>query len=239
MVQDRTCILAVDDEARILKLMRLVLEEQGYAVKTASNGPEALQILGDACPALVLLDVNMPGMDGFAVCQRVRLFSQVPVIMVTAKGGEGDRVKGFEVGADDYVTKPFSPRELVARVRAVLRRANAPAASEEPSFHIGELVVDFNSRKVILAGRELVLTATEHRLLTYLARNAGRIVTPDQVLDHVWGGEYAGDLHLLRVTIGRLRRQLCDNARKPRYIVTRQGIGYTIVIALKHGYCRW
>ncbi|MDP3064480.1 MAG: response regulator, partial [Chloroflexota bacterium] len=144
MAQDRVPLLAVDDDARILKLVQLVLEEQGYAVQTAANGQEALTILGDARPALVFLDVNMPGMDGFTVCQRIRLFSQVPIIMVTAKGGEGDRVKGFEAGADDYVTKPFSPRELVARVRAVLRRANAPAAPEEPSFRIGELEVDFN-----------------------------------------------------------------------------------------------
>jgi len=228
MAQDRVSILAVDDDARILKLMKLVLEEQGYAVPTAANGPDALIALGEAPPALVLLDVNMPGMDGFTVCQRIRLFSQMPIIMVTAKGSEGDRVKGFEAGADDYVTKPFSPRELVARVRAVLRRANAPAAPEEPSFRKGELEVDFNRRSVALSGRELLLTATEHRLLTYLAHNAGRILTPDQILEHVWGEEYLGDLHLLRVAIARLRRRLGDDAKKPRYIVTRQGIGYTM-----------
>ncbi|MDP3064710.1 MAG: response regulator transcription factor [Chloroflexota bacterium] len=228
MAQDRVPLLAVDDDARILKLVQLVLEEQGYAVQTAANGQEALTILGDARPALVFLDVNMPGMDGFTVCQRIRLFSQVPIIMVTAKGSEGDRVKGFEAGADDYVTKPFSPRELVARVRAVLRRANAPAAPEEPSFRIGELEVDFNRRRVALSGRELLLTATEHRLLTYLAHNAGRILTPDQILEHVWGEEYLGDLHLLRVAIARLRQRLGDDAKKARYIVTRQGIGYTM-----------
>ena len=228
MAQGRVSILAVDDDARILKLVQLVLEEQGYAVQTAANGQEALTILGDARPALVFLDVNMPGMDGFTVCQRIRLFSQVPIIMVTAKGSEGDRVKGFEAGADDYVTKPFSPRELVARVRAVLRRANAPAAPEEPSFRIGELEVDFNRRRVALSGRELLLTATEHRLLTYLAHNAGRILTPDQILEHVWGEEYLGDLHLLRVAIARLRQRLGDDAKKARYIVTRQGIGYTM-----------
>lgn len=228
MLGDRFTILAVDDDPRILKLMRMVLEKDGYQVVTASSGEQAIQMVADHPPALVLLDIAMPGMDGFVACQRIREFSQVPIIVVTGKGSENDKVRGFEAGADDYVTKPFSPRELSARVRAVIRRSIGASMTAEPAFSVGELVVDFAANKVTLGGREVVLTGTEHRLLVYLARNAGRILTPDQILENVWGEEYLGETRLLRVAIGRLRQKLGDDADEPRYIVTRPGIGYSM-----------
>lgn len=228
MVAERHIILTVDDDPRILRLEQHILEREGYSVLPARSGQEAVDLVVEKRPALVLLDVTMPGMDGFSACQRIRELSQVPIIVVTGKGSEGDKVKGLELGADDYMTKPFSPKELVARVKAVLRRATVPLGQDEAPHRVGGLEVDFYRRKVMLNEQEVLLSATEHRLLTCLAHNAGRILTPDQILEHVWGEEYVGDLHLLRVTIARLRRSLGDDARKQRYIVTRQGIGYTM-----------
>lgn len=233
MADDKKTLLVVDDDPRIQRLERQILEREGYAVVQAIDGQEALQVVVDKNPVLVLLDVHMPRLDGFTVCQRVREFSQVPIVVVTGKGSEEDKIRGFEVGADDYVTKPFSPRELVARVKAVLRRASlGPAVEEaEPAVQVGDLQVDFSAHKVTVAGQEITLTATEYRLLAYLARNAGRVLTPDQILERVWGEEYLGEAHLLRVTLARLRQKLGDDAREPRYILTKPGIGYSLTAA--------
>jgi len=168
----------------------------------------------------------MPDMDGYAVCEHIREFSQVPIIMVTARGNEEEKVKGLDAGADDYLTKPFASKELAARVRAVLRRSSFWADRTEPAFSSHDLVIDFTGHRAFLNGTELTLTATEYRLLSYLARNAGRVLTPDQVLKEVWGEDYLGEYHLLRVNIARLRLKLADDAREPRFIATRTGIGY-------------
>ena len=206
---------------------QLVLEKEGYAVSTAISGEATLEMLTEMSPSLIILDVGLPGMDGFATCQRIREFSQIPIILVTARDFDDDKVHGLEIGADDYVTKPFSPGELAARVRAALRRANMVTDGGEPMIRTGELSVDFARNRVTLRDREVFLSDTEYRLLCYLARNAGRIITRDQILERIWGEEYVGEDHLLHVTIGRLRGKLDDTSRRPQYIVTRRGIGYS------------
>ena len=219
-------ILVVDDDVHILRFMTRTLEGAGYRVCTAANGEDALKVFDEETPDLILLDIKMPGMDGYTVCRRIREFSQIPIIMVTAKGSDEEKVEGLDAGADDYVTKPFSPSELAARVRAVLRRTTLWDERPEPSFHSGDLVVDFAQHKVTLGDQEIDLTATEYRLLSYLARNAGRVLTPDQILEAVWGEEYVGEYPLLRVNIGRLRHKLRDDSTEPRFIATKIGIGY-------------
>lgn len=221
-------VLVVDDDARMLRMMVRILELEGYQILKAGNGEAALDVLDRESPDLILLDIMMPGMDGYAVCRRVREFSQVTIIMVTAKGSDQEKVEGLDAGADDYVTKPFSSDELAARVRAVLRRAKLWDERPEPAFSFGEMTVDFARHVVTVGGQEINLTATEYRLLSYLARNAGRVVTPDQILEKVWGEEYIGESHLLQVNIARVRQKLKDDARDPRYILTKPGIGYTM-----------
>jgi DNA-binding response OmpR family regulator len=191
------------------------------------SGEEALEILAEISPSLMVLDVGLPGMDGFATCRRIREFSPVPIIMVTAKDFNEDKVRGLEMGADDYITKPFSPNELAARVKAALRRSSMTAEVVSPTIQVGELFLDFARNRVALASKEILLSDTEYRLLCYLARNAGRIITRDQILERIWGEEYVGEDHLLHVTVGRLRQKVEDPARKPRYILTRRGIGYS------------
>ncbi len=230
MAHNKACVLVVEDDPRILRLEQMVLEKEGYTVLTAGSGEEALDTLAEISPSLVVLDIGLPGMDGFATCYRIREFSQVSVIMVTRRDFNEDKVKGLEIGADDYITKPFSPNELAARVKASLRRTAMNSEVKEPTVQVGDLFVDFNSNRVMLANREVLLSDTEYRLLTYLARNAGRIVTRDQILERIWGEEYSGEDHLLHVTIGRLRQKLEDPARKPKYILTRRGIGYSFPI---------
>lgn len=229
MPSRKVSVLVVDDDVRILRLTRRILEMDGYRVLAASDGESALDMFDDESPDLVLLDIMMPGMDGYTVCQRIREFSQIPVIMVTAKGGDEEKVQGLDAGADDYVTKPFSTEELAARVKAVLRRTTLWGESPEPVFHCHDLVVDFARRKVTLDSQQVNLTATEYKLLSYVARNSGRVVTPDQILEKVWGEEYLGETHLLQVNIARLRRKLSDDTKNPKYILTRPGIGYTMV----------
>jgi DNA-binding response OmpR family regulator len=231
MASKKASVLVVDDDIRILRMMQRILELEGYRVLTASNGETALDIFVSEAPDLVLLDIMMPGMDGYTVCQRIREFSEAPIIIITAKGNVEEKVKGLNTGADDYVTKPFSSQELVARVMAVLRRARSWDERPEPAFHYDDLIVDFAHHRVTLAGQEVNLSATEYRLLSYLARNAGRVVTPDQILEKVWGEEYAGETHLLQVTIARLRQKLGDDAKNPKYILTKHGIGYMMAKA--------
>ena len=225
----KTSLLVVDDDVRILRMMQRILELEGYRVLTASSGEAALDIFDEKTPDLVLLDIMMPNMDGYTVCRRIREFSQTPIIMVTGKDNDEEKVQGLDAGADDYVTKPFSAKELGARVRAVLRRTKLWDERPKPAFHSDDLVVDFARHRVTLSGQEVNLTATEYRLLSYLARNADRVVTPDQILGQVWGEEYVGEFHLLQVNIARLRQKLNDDTKNPRYILTRPGIGYTMM----------
>ena len=229
MPSKKELVLVVDDDVRILRMMQMILEAEGYRVVRASNGEATLDVFYEENPNLVLMDIMMPGMDGFTVCWRIREFSQVPIIMVTVKASDEEKVRGLDAGADDYITKPFSAIEMTARVRAVLRRTKSRDEHRAPTFQSGELVADFASHKVILAGEEIVLTPNEYKILAYLAQNAGRILTPEQILKKVWGEEYADETHLLHATMTRLRQKLDDNARNPKYISTRPGIGYTMV----------
>jgi len=222
-------ILVVDDDARLLRMVQQILELERYRVLTAVNGESALAVFDEEPPALVLLDIMMPGMDGFTVCRRIREFSQVPIIMVSAKHNDTEKVEGLDAGADDYVTKPFSSPELAARVRAALRRTATQSDIAGPSFRSGELVIDFTRRRVNVGKTEMNLTAVEYKLLSYLAQNSGRVVTPDQIMEAVWGEEYIGENHVLHVNISRLRQKLGDTGKTPKYILTRPGIGYMMV----------
>jgi DNA-binding response OmpR family regulator len=230
MALKKACILLVEDDARIQRLEQQVMESEGYGVVTAATGEEALRQVAEANPDLVLLDVRLPGIDGLTFCRRLREFSQVPIIMVTGMSSEDEKVQGLNVGADDYVTKPFSARELVARVRSVLRRCNNDELSGEPTFQVGSLIIDFHKNRVTVGGEEVILSDIEYRLLCYMARNAGRILTPEQILIRIWGDEFHAEDHLLHVTISRLRQKLGDDPRKPRYIITRRGIGYSFAL---------
>jgi len=219
-------IVAVDDDARVLKLITYELEPEGYRVITARDGERGLQAIADEEPALVLLDVMMPNLDGFEVCRRVREFSDVPIVMLTARGRTEDIVNGLEAGADDYVIKPFSIDELLARMKAVLRRAKLPEEMPQPSFMAGKLCIDFSRHRVTLDGEEVVLPPTQYRVLCLLARHAGKVVTHEQILTDVWGWEYQSDSHVLQIAMNRLRKNIGDDPTKPTYIVTRSGIGY-------------
>ena len=227
----KTTVLTADDDPHLLRLVMRNLELEGYEVLTASDGQQALEQIKAHAPDLVLLDVMMPRMDGFTVCQQVRAFSAVPIIMVTARGQEQDKVHGLNLGADDYLTKPFGVDELLARVRAVLRRSRFTAsdrASASPTSTIGEITIDYAQHLVTLAGQEVELTPTEYRILAYLAQNAGRVVTQDLLLEHVWGAEYMGESHILQVNVNRLRHKLEPDPSRPLYILTKVGIGYLI-----------
>ncbi len=226
MPSKKTLVLVVDDDVRMLRMMKRILELEGFQVLIANNGDSALKIFDKETPDLVLLDIMMPDMDGYVVCQRIREFSQVPIIMVTARGDDKEKVEGLDIGADDYVTKPFSASELAARVRAVLRRIGSRDQPQEAVFRYQDLIIDFTSRRVMVNNEELKLTSTEYKLLSYISLNAGRVITPDQLLNKVWGEEYIGAPHLLQVNIARLRKKLGDNAKRPTYILTRPGIGY-------------
>lgn len=225
----KAVVLVVDDDVRMLRMIKRMLELEGYQVLIADNGEDALGVFDKEAPNIVLLDIMMPDMDGYIVCQRIREFSQAPIIMVSAKSSDKEKVEGLDVGADDYVTKPFSASELAARVRAVLRRTSFKEESAKPTFLSDDLVIDFARHRVNIGGEEVRLTATEYRVLSYLASNADRVVTPDQLLEKVWGEEYIGDSHLLQVSIARLRQKLKDKVKNPKYILTRPGIGYMMM----------
>ncbi len=223
-------ILVVDDEERMSRFIRLNLEHDGFKVIEANRGMKAIQQIRDQMPDLVLLDVMMPDLDGFEVLQMVRESSQVPVIMLTAKGEEDDRVRGLELGADDYVTKPFSPRELVSRVRAVLRRNDQGSTSGDGVIEVDEhLKIDFGRREVWLDNALVKLRPTEYRLLYHLVQNAGWVMTYDQILSKVWGYEYRDEPHYVRLYVNYLRQKLEKDPANPIYILTERGVGYRFV----------
>ena len=230
MPEKKTTILIVDDDLQLLHLVALNLELEGYAVLLAGDGQQALTQIETHAPDLVLLDVMMPRMNGFAVCHRVREFSTVPIIIITAQGRSQDKVRGLDLGADDYLTKPLNMDELLARVRAVLRRAQVTEDERalRTAMTIGDLTIDFGQQLVLMAGRKVVLTPTEYRLLADLARNAGRIVPQDLLLERVWGKEYVGEHHMLQVNINRLRHKLEVDPAHPRYLLTEAGVGYLL-----------
>ena len=225
-------ILVVDDEESISKLVAYNLQQAGFEVETADTGTRALEMLQEQPrPDLIVLDLMLPGIGGMELCQRLRKEGILtPIIMLTAKDDEVDRILGLEMGADDYVTKPFSPRELVARVKAVLRRANDEGGgAEEGVFHCGEIVVDVNRYEVTIRGEHVDLTPREFELLHYLAKHMGRVMSRDTLLDKVWGYEFAGDTRIVDVHISHLRDKLERDPKQPDYIKTVRGVGYKLV----------
>ncbi|GCF06875.1 DNA-binding response regulator [Dictyobacter arantiisoli] len=220
-------ILIVDDEPRIRDLVRLNLELERYRVLEASNGIEALDELRDNLPDLVILDVMMPEMDGFETLKAIREVSTVPVIMLTVRQSEQDRIHGLDLGADDYIAKPFSPRELLSRIHALLRRSlMAPPSRKTEIVVDDDLTIDFARREVIARGQKVVLRPTEYRLLYHLVSNAGRLLTHETLLSKVWGREYRDESHYLRLYITYLRQKLEKDPAHPQYILTERGVGY-------------
>jgi two-component system KDP operon response regulator KdpE len=226
-------ILVVDDEPDVVESVRLgfTLQWREVEVLGAGTGEAALDIVERQAPDIVLLDVGLPDKDGFAVLREIRGFSDVPVVMLTARDDAMDKVKGLELGADDYVTKPFNHLELMARVKAVLRRLDMPApASRAPSFVSGELEVDFAKQEVRLRGDRVELTPTEYKLLYHLVRNAGHVLQHGTLLAKVWGREYVDEVDYIRVYIRRLREKLGDDPEHPRYIQTERRLGYRFLV---------
>jgi two-component system KDP operon response regulator KdpE len=222
-------ILVVDDEPRLVRLVSEVLKVVGYQVIAAASGKLALEMVALEQPDLVLLDILLPrGPDGYEVCRRIREFSDVPVIMLTAKAQESDMLHGFDVGADDYLTKPFSAKELVARVNAVLRRTQRPEEIVTATFTCGELEINFAQRTVEVRGEKVSLTRTEYALLRQLTLNANRVMLHQDLLTEVWGPEYRDDIDYLRAYIRYLRRKLEADPPNPRYILTSPGAGYML-----------
>ncbi len=223
----KTRILVVDDERSIIKLLRANLEAKGYEVLPAIDGAEALRVFEKELPDLMLLDITMPNMDGFEVCRRLREWSQVPIIMLSANSDEKDKVKCLNLGADDYITKPFGVNELTARVSAVLRRTKmAASVPVQPSLTCGTLEVNFSQRLVTVAGVEVKLTPTEYDLLQELTLNSGKVLTHEHLLNKVWGPEYGDEREYLHVFVRRLRVKLESDPTNPTHIVTISGIGY-------------
>lgn len=220
-------ILVAEDEPRYIWAIKTNLEARNYEVLTASDGQQAVQLAADAEPDLVLLDIKMPIMNGYEACKRIREFSTVPIIMLTAMAEEADKVLGLDLGADDYVTKPFSVPELLARVRAALRRIEfAEGVPSDSAYEAGDLRVDFAQHRVFVRGQEAELTPTEYRLLCELVKQPGRVLVSDYLTEKVWGPGYEEGDHLIRQAIHRLRRKIEANPRQPHYIHTRPGLGY-------------
>ena len=223
----RTRILIVDDEPAIRKLLRANLEKNGFEAMSAGDGAEALKLVEREAPDLVVLDIIMPRMDGFETCRRLREWSTIPIIMLSAKDEEQDKVKCLEIGADDYITKPFGSGELVARINAVLRRTRTrETAVTEPNFVCGDVKINFVQRKVTVRRKIVKLTPTEYNLLRELALNAEKVLTYNQLLNRVWGAEYAQEREYLHVFTSRLRAKIEEDRNNPEYIVTIPGVGY-------------
>lgn len=223
-------ILVVDDEERMVRFIRLNLEQDGFQVSEAFTGQGAMDQLRKTLPDLIVLDVMMPDIDGFEVLRLIRENNDVPVIMLTAKGEEDDRVQGLELGADDYITKPFSPRELVSRVRAVLRRTEGVRSQTVGEITVDErLRIDFDRREVWVEDEQVKLRPTEYRLLYHLVQNAGWVITHDQILAKVWGYEYRDEPHYVRLYVNYLRQKLEKDPANPQYILTERGVGYRFV----------
>lgn len=222
-------VLVVDDEAQIVRVLRGYLEKAGFSVLTASNGPEALRVARQERPDLIILDLMLPGMDGLDVCRTLRKESGVPIIMLTARVEEADRLIGLELGADDYVTKPFSPREVVARVRAVLRRTQAalkPPVDE--TLIVGDLRLDVSRRVLFVSGRQVELTPSEFEILRLMMRSPGRVFTREQLLEATQGSAYEGYERTIDTHIKNLRHKIEKSPRQPEYILTVHGVGYKI-----------
>ena len=221
-------ILVVDDEALLVKGIRFNLQNEGYEVITGSNGLEAVQLVQEQHPDLVVLDVMMPEMDGLTACSKIREFSNIPIIMLTAKTDDMDKLIGFDHGVDDYLTKPFNILELKARIRALLRRSKAAAPQEQPSntLTIGSITLDLDARNAYRAGQLADLTAKEFDVIEFLMRNPNRVYSREALLDTIWAYEYRSDIRTVDVHIRRLREKLEENSAEPKYIMTKWGVGY-------------
>ncbi len=220
-------VLVVDDEPRLVDVVRMNLEVEGYRVVAAASGMEALERLKQDLPDLVILDVMMPEMDGYETLRQIREVSNVPVIMLTVRQDEQDRIRGLEIGADDYLGKPYSPRELQSRIKAVLRRTFTPSPARKTTIVVDDdLTIDFDRHKVWVRGEEVTLRPTEYRLLYHLVNNAGRLMTHETLLSKVWGHEYRDESHYLRLYITYLRQKLERDPAHPKYILTERGVGY-------------
>jgi DNA-binding response OmpR family regulator len=227
-LMEKNKVLVVDDDPALLSLIEYTFEREGYEVLTASDGKEAIRQFFEHRPNLVILDVMMPRMDGWETCRRIREVSEVPIIMLTARGQDEDIVRGLEYGADDYLTKPFSIKVLMAHARAVLRRAALPPVEgEEPITYCDDyFTIDLRERRVSVVGEPVKLTPTEYRLLAYMVQNANRVLTFQQILQNVWGWEYQDDLDYVRVYVWHLRQKLEEDPKNPKYIQTEVGVGY-------------
>lgn len=220
-------VLLVDDDASLLRALSLYLGKRDYQIYTASDGITALRQTYEHRPDIIVLDVMMPKLDGWETCRRIREVSSVPIIMLTARGQEVDKVMGLKLGADDYVTKPFSLKELEARIEAILRRLRPPSPTEGPPIYAdSRLVVDQTTWMVTLNGEPLGLTATERKLLFFMAENAGRVLSPAQILDNVWGPEYVDQADYVKLYIWRLRQKIEEDPSTPKYLITERGLGY-------------
>jgi two-component system KDP operon response regulator KdpE len=228
-VSERQRVLVADDDPLIQRLVRTHLDRAGFRVLTAADGESALDMAAAEQPDLIVLDLMLPGIDGFEVCKRIREFSLVPVVMLTARGEQVDKLRGFEAGADDYLTKPFSPPELLARVRAVLRRAQQGASGSAQSVvRCGDLTIDFVRRRVLVKDELIKLTPTEFQLLQQLALNAGKVMSHTELLTSVWGPEYRDDRDYLWAYVRHLRRKLEPDQEHPRHILSEPGYGYVL-----------
>ena len=220
-------ILVVDDEDLLVKGIRFNLQNDGYEVVTGSNGLDAIRIVQDAIPDLIVLDVMMPEMDGLAACSRIREFSDIPIILLTAKTDDMDKLMGFDCGADDYLTKPFNILELKARIRALLRRSHTKEKeSTEPNLTIGSISLDLDSRNAYRSGQPVELTAKEFDVIEFLMRNPNRVYSREALLDTIWMYEYRSDIRTVDVHIRRLREKLEENPAEPNYMMTKWGVGY-------------
>jgi two-component system KDP operon response regulator KdpE len=222
---DRPHILVVDDEPQITRVLRTSLSAQGYDIRTADSGEMALEIMKDWSPSLIITDLSMPSIDGVQLCRTVRAFSQVPIVVLSVRDREHQKVEALDAGADDYVTKPFGMNELLARVRANLRRV-PPDTEADPVIAVGDFRIDTAARKVFVREREVRLTPKEFELLVYLARRPGKVVNHRRLLGAIWGGESTEQVEYLRVFVGQLRKKLQPDSSEPRYIVTEPWVGY-------------
>lgn len=223
-----TRILTIEDDERIRTAVTLALEEEGWEVLEADTGEKALEIFEETPADVILIDIMLPGIDGFEVCRSIRRASDVPIIMVTARADTHDVVAGLEAGADDYLTKPFAPKELSARIRAMLRRARSPEPGDLQSIKVGELEVKAEEGIVLKEGEELHLTKTEFKLLVELASQPGKVFSREVLLERVWGYDYFGDGRLVDVHVRRLRTKVENDPASPRYVVTSRGLGYKL-----------
>lgn len=227
MGSDLGSILVVDDEPRLVRIVKANLESVGYNVLSTLDGKSAVEMVEINEPDVVILDLGLPGMHGYEVCRRIREFSSVPIIILTARSEEEDKVKGLNLGADDYLTKPFGAEELLARVNALLRRSRMVAGPKAPTrFECGEITIDFLQHKVFVRGQEVSLSPTEYKLLYQLTSNAGRVMLHEELLTKIWGVEYRDEIDYLRVYVRYLRQKIEQDPSKPRYILAKPGVGY-------------